>query len=109
VINGTRTVDVRLEGELPAGAVPDLSVDGTVELERLDDVLYVGRPVYGQPNSVVSLFRIDPATQEAHRVQVKLGRSSVSTIEVVEGLKIGDTVILSDMSQWDAHNRIQLR
>ena len=109
VINGTRTVDVRLEGELPPGAVPDLSVDGTVELVRLDDVLFVGRPVYGQPNSMVSLFKVDPATQEAHRVQVKLGRTSVSTIEIVDGLKLGDQVILSDMSQWDAHNRIQLR
>jgi HlyD family secretion protein len=109
VINGTRTVDVRLEGELPPGAVPDLSVDGTVELERLNDVLYVGRPVYGQPNSMVSLFRLDPATREAHRVQVKLGATSVNTIEILDGLKIGDQVILSDMSQWDAHNRIELR
>jgi HlyD family secretion protein len=109
VINGTRTVDVRLEGELPPGAVPDLSVDGVVELERLNDVLYVNRPVYGQPNSMVSLFKVVPGTREATRVQAKLGRTSVSTIEVVDGLKIGDEVILSDMSQWDAHNRIELR
>ncbi|HBY62841.1 MAG TPA: RND transporter [Solibacterales bacterium] len=108
VINGTRTVDVRLEGELPPGAVPDLSVDGTIELERLDDIVYVGRPVFGQANSTVGLFKLDPATKEANRVQVKLGRSSVNTIEVVEGLKVGDQVVLSDMSAWDAHSRIRL-
>ncbi|MDX2150858.1 MAG: efflux RND transporter periplasmic adaptor subunit [Bryobacteraceae bacterium] len=108
VINGTRTVDVRLEGDLPPGAVPDLSVDGTIELERLDDVVFVGRPVFGQANSVVGLFKLDPVTKEANRIQVKLGRSSVNTIEVVEGLKVGDQVVLSDMSAWDAHNRIRL-
>jgi HlyD family secretion protein len=108
VQNGTVTVDVRLEGKLPDGARPDLSVDGTVELERLDDVVYVGRPVFGQPNSIITLFRLEPGTEEATRVQVKLGRSSVNTIEVVEGLRVGDQVILSDMSAQDAHNRIRL-
>jgi HlyD family secretion protein len=108
VQNGTVTVDVRLEGELPQGARPDLSVDGTVELERLDDVVYVGRPVFGQPHSIITLFRLEPDGIEASRVQVKLGRSSVNTIEVVEGLQVGDQVILSDMSAQDAHNRIRL-
>jgi HlyD family secretion protein len=108
-INGTVTVDVRLEGELPPGARPDLSVDGTIELERLADVLYVGRPVFGQPNSMVGLFKVDPATGEANRVQVKLGRNSVNTIEIVEGLAIGDQVVLSDMSAWDAQPRVRLR
>jgi HlyD family secretion protein len=108
VINGTRTVDVKLEGELPPGAVPDLSVDGTVELERLDDVLYVGRPVFGQPNSMVTVFKLDADGREASRVQVKLGRTSVNTIEILEGLKVGDNVILSDMSAQDQHNRIRL-
>lgn len=108
VQNGTVTVDVRLEGELPSGARPDLSVDGTIELERLSDVLYVGRPVFGQPNSTISLFRLEPDGKEASRVQVKLGRTSVNTIEITEGLKIGDQVVLSDMSAQDAHNRIRL-
>jgi len=108
VQNGTVTVDVRLEGELPQGARPDLSVDGTVELERLNDVLYVGRPVIGQPNSMVGLFKLDPQSKEAARTTVRLGRSSVNTIEVLDGLKVGDQVILSDMSAWDAHNRIEL-
>ncbi|HET8546783.1 MAG TPA: RND transporter, partial [Bryobacteraceae bacterium] len=80
-----------------------------VELERLSDVLNVQRPVYGQPNSMVSLFKLTPGTREATRVQVKLGRTSVNTVEILEGLKVGDEVILSDMSQWDAHNRIELR
>jgi len=108
VQNGTVTVDVRLEGNLPDGAVPDLSVDGTIELERLADVMSIGRPVFGQPNSLVTLFKVDPDGKEAQRVQVKLGRSSVTSIEVVEGLKVGDQVILSDMSAQDAHNRIRL-
>lgn len=107
-VNGTVTVDVRLTGDLPPGARPDLSVDGTIELERLSDVLYVGRPVFGQPNSLVGLFRLDPVTKEANRVQVKLGRSSVNTIEVIDGLKVGDQVILSDMSMWDSQNRLQV-
>ena len=108
VVNGTVTVDVRLEGKLPDGARPDLSVDGTVEIERLNEVVFVGRPVFGQANSLVTLFRLDPATKEANRIQVKLGRSSVNTIEILEGLNVGDQVILSDMSAWDAHNRIKL-
>jgi HlyD family secretion protein len=109
VVNGTVTVDVRLEGQLPDGARPDLSVDGSVEIERLSDVLYVGRPVLGQPNSSITLFRYEPEGKEAVRVPVKLGRASVSTIEIVEGLKVGDKVILSDMSAMDGHNRIRLQ
>jgi multidrug efflux pump subunit AcrA (membrane-fusion protein) len=107
-VNGTVTVDVKLEGALPPGARPDLSVDGTIEIEKLTDVLYVGRPTFGQPNSQISLFRLDPDGTGATRVQVKLGRSSVNTIEILEGLRIGDQVILSDMSAWDAHDRIRL-
>ncbi|MGH3374910.1 MAG: efflux RND transporter periplasmic adaptor subunit [Bryobacteraceae bacterium] len=108
VINGTVTVDVKLEGKLPDGARPDLSVDGTIVLERLADVVYVGRPVFGQANSVVTLFKIDPDGKGAMRVQVKFGRSSVNTIEILQGLNVGDRVILSDMSAWDAQNRIRL-
>jgi HlyD family secretion protein len=88
--------------------VPDLSVDGTIEIENLSDVVYVGRPVFGQPNSTTSLFKVDPDGKGATRVQVKLGRTSVNTIEVVDGLKVGDKVILSDMSAWDGHDRIRL-
>jgi HlyD family secretion protein len=105
--NGTVTVDVALDGELPKGARPDLSVDGTIELERLDDVLYVGRPVQVQPESQVTLFKVEPGGRGATRVKVKLGRSSVNTIEVLEGLNIGDQVLLSDMSAWDGYDRIQ--
>lgn len=108
VVNGTVTVDVKLEGELPRGARPDLSVDGTIELERLNDVLYVGRPVQGQPDSTISLFKLVEGGRGAVRVPVKLGRSSVSTIEVIEGLEVGDQVILSDMSTSDGHERIKL-
>jgi HlyD family secretion protein len=107
--NGTVTVDVGLEGELPRGARPDLSVDGTVELERLDNVLNVGRPAFGQEQSTVGLFRLDPATGEASMAQVQLGRSSVNTIEILGGLKEGDQVVLSDMSAWDQFPRIRLR
>ncbi|MGE0865849.1 MAG: efflux RND transporter periplasmic adaptor subunit [Vicinamibacterales bacterium] len=107
--NGTVTVDVALEGELPRGARPDLSVDGTIELERLDNVLYVGRPAFGQEQSTVGLFRLDPATGEASRSQVQLGRSSVNTIEILGGLAEGDEVVLSDMSAWDQFDRIRLR
>lgn len=107
--NGTVTVDVELEGELPRGARPDLSVDGTVELERLDNVLYVGRPAFGQENSSVGLFLVDGATGEADRVQIQLGRSSVNTIEVKGGVKEGDQLVLSDMSAWDAFDRVRLR
>lgn len=109
VQNGTRTVDVSLEGELPRGAVPDLSVDGTIELERLAEVIYMGRPAFGQEASTVGIFKVDPATNEATRVQVQLGRSSVNAIEIVGGLAPGDKVILSDMSAWDAYDRVQLR
>ena len=108
VQNGTVTVDVKLGGALPRGARPDLSVDGTIELERLEDVLYVGRPFSAQPDAPIGLFRVN-ASGEADRVSVKLGRSSVSTIEVLEGLSTGDVVVLSDMSQWDAFSRIKLR
>jgi HlyD family secretion protein len=109
VINGTRTVDVSLPDELPRGAVPDLSVDGTIELERLNDVLYVGRPAFGQEQSTVGLFKVAPDGAAAERVQVKLGRSSVNNVEIVSGLKVGDSVILSDMSAWDAFNRVRLK
>jgi HlyD family secretion protein len=107
-VNGTITVDVKLEGALPEGAVPDLSVDGTITLEKLADVVFVGRPVIGQAGAKVGLFKLDPDGKEAQRVTVALGRSSVNTIEVVEGLKVGDQVILSDMAAYDAHNRIRL-
>ena len=109
VQNGTRTVDVTLTGALPKGAVPDLSVDGTIELERLNDVLFMGRPAFGQDQSVVGLFKIAGDGVNAERVQVKLGRSSVNTIEVLSGLKVGDQVILSDMSAYDAYDRIRLK
>ncbi len=105
---GTVTVDVQLTGELPRGARPDLSVDGTIELERLDNVLYVGRPAFGQEQSTVGLFKLDQ-TGEAARAQVQLGRSSVNTIEVLGGLAEGDQVVLSDMSAWDQFERIRLR
>ena len=108
VVNGTRTVDCKLDGPLPSGAVPDLSVDGTVEIERLTDVVYIGRPVFGQPNSSVSLFKVEPDGKGASRLTVKLGRSSVNTIEVLEGLNVGDQVILSDMSAQDQNPRIRL-
>jgi HlyD family secretion protein len=107
VQNGTRTVDSSLEGELPKGAVPDMSVDGTIELERLDDILYVNRPVHGSENATVGLFKVDPDRAGATRVQVKLGRSAVNTIEIVDGLREGDIVILSDTSQWDNADRIR--
>lgn len=109
VQQGTVTVDVILEGELPRGARPDLSVDGTIEIERLEDVLYVGRPTYGQPNSTVGLFKLTEDGSTAVRVPVQLGRSSVNTIEIVSGLEEGDRVILSDSSQWDDADRISLQ
>jgi HlyD family secretion protein len=109
VQNGTRTVDVSLDGELPRGAVPDLSVDGTILIEQLDDVMYVGRPAFGQEQSLVSLFRVDGDGTGASRSQVRLGRTSVNTVEIVEGLSVGDKVILSDMSAWDAFDRVRLR
>jgi HlyD family secretion protein len=105
---GTRTVDAELTGELPKGAVPDLSVDGTIQLEKLDNVLYMGRPVHGSENNTVGIFRYEPGGKEAVRVQVRLGRSSVNTIEILDGLKEGDRVILSDTSQWDNADRIRI-
>jgi len=109
VQNGTVTVDVAITDALPQGARPDLSVDGTVELENLKDVLFVGRPVHGQADSTIGIFKLVEDGSEAVRVNVKLGRSSVNTIEVVQGLKVGDKVILSDMSAWDNFDRIRLR
>ena len=108
VQEGTVTVDIALIGPLPKGARPDLSVDGTIELERLDDVLYVGRPAYGQAQSTIGLFKLLEDGETAVRTQVRLGRSSVNTIEIIHGLKEGDQVILSDTSAWDAYDRIRL-
>ena len=108
VINGTVTVDVKLEGQLPPGARPDLSVDGTIDLDRLANVLYVGRPAFGQENSTVSMFKLDPDGKGATRVTVKLGRSSVNAVELLGGLNDGEQVILSDMSRWDNVDRIRL-
>jgi HlyD family secretion protein len=109
VMEGTITVDVTLEGELPEGAKPDLSVVGTIEIERLNDIIYVGRPVFASSESTVELFKLVEEGKYAVRSRVQLGRSSVSTIEVVEGLTPGDEIILSDMSQWDEHDRIRLK
>jgi HlyD family secretion protein len=108
VQNGTRTVDVALTGELPQGAVPDLSVDGTIDLQRMADVLYVGRPALGQERSTIGMFKLEPDGKTAVRVQVTLGRSSASDVEVLGGLKQGDEVVLSDMSRWDQYERIRL-
>lgn len=108
VYNGTVTVDVALDDPLPSGARPDLSVDGTIDLERLSNVLYVGRPAFGQENSTVGMFVLQPDGKTAVREQVKLGRSSVNTVEILGGLKDGDQVILSDMSRWDNFDRIRL-
>ncbi|MEO8725060.1 MAG: efflux RND transporter periplasmic adaptor subunit [Acidobacteriaceae bacterium] len=108
VQNGTVTVDVRLTGDLPKGARPDLSVDGTIDLEKLDNVLYVGRPAFGQENSTISLFKLDPDEKGATRVPVKVGRASVNSIQILGGLKEGDTVILSDMTRWENAERIRL-
>jgi HlyD family secretion protein len=106
--NGTIGVDVTLEGELPKGARSDMSVDGTIELEKLDNVLYVNRPVHGQDNATIGLFKLTPDGTEATRVQVRMGRTSVSSIEILDGLKENDVVILSDTSQWDNNDRIRL-
>ncbi len=108
IVNGTVTVDVSLHGALPQGARPDLSVDGTVQLEQLKDVLYVGCPVYGQENATVTLFKVDPDGKFAHQVKVTFGKRSVTYIEVKSGLNVGDKVILSDMSSYDAYTRIKL-
>jgi HlyD family secretion protein len=107
-LNGTVGVDVELMGALPQGSRAELSVDGTIELEHLDNVVFMDRPVSGEPNSSISIFKIDPDGKGASRVNVKLGRASVNTIEVLDGLKVGDRVILSDMGQYDAYSRIRL-
>lgn len=109
VQNGTVTVDVQFSDPLPQGARPDLSVDGTIEIENLNDVLFVGRPVHGQADSTVGLFKLVEDGSDAVRVNVKLGRTSVNAVEILQGLKVGDKVILSDMSAWDAFDRIRLR
>jgi HlyD family secretion protein len=109
VLNGTRTVDVTLDGPLPQGAVPDLSVEGTVEIERLIDVLYVGRPVHGDADSTVGLFKLVDGGSEAVRVPVGIGSESVNTVEIRQGLNVGDSVILSDMSAWDNYDRVELK
>src|SRR5207248_6245410 len=105
VQNGTVTVDVKLEGAAP-GMRPDLSVDGTIDLERLANVLYVGRPAFGQEKSTVGMFKLEPDAKNADRVQVQLGRSSVNTVEILGGLKEGDQIVLSDMSRWDNYDRV---
>lgn len=109
VQNGTVTVDIALEGGLPQGARPDLSVDGTIDLDRLQNVLYVGRPAVGNENSAISLFHIDPDGKTASRTSVRVGKASVNSIEVLNGLKAGDQVILSDMSRWDSTNHVRLQ
>jgi HlyD family secretion protein len=108
VEQGTVKVDASLDGELPRGARPDLTVDGTIELERLNDVIYVGRPAFGQENNTVGIFKLVPGSSEAVRTPVKLGRSSVNSIEILSGLQPGNQVILSDTSAWDSHDRIRL-
>lgn len=108
VENGTVAVDVAFDAPLPRSARPDQSVDGTIQLERLDNVMYVGRPVQGQSDVQIGLFKVVDKGRAAVRVPVKLGRSSVSTIEIIGGLQLGDQIILSDMSQWDAHDRLRL-
>ena len=108
VVNGTVTVDVELAGALPLGARPDMSVDGTIDLDRMSDVLQVGRPAFGNENSTISLFKLGPDGSTAVRVPVKVGRASVNSIQILEGLQSGDTVILSDMSRWDSTDKIRL-
>ncbi len=108
VQNGTVTVDVALDGPLPQGARPDLSVDGTIDLDRLNDILYVGRPASGNENSTLSLFRLAPDGKTAIRVSVRVGRASVNNIQILDGLKQGDTVVLSDMSKWDNVDRLRV-
>jgi hypothetical protein len=112
VVNGTVTVDVQLDGPLPEGAVPDLSVEGTVEIERLPNVMFVGRPVHGEANSTVGLFKVVGPwsdAKEAVRIQVELGKTSVSYVQILKGLQVGDTVILSDMSAYDNFDRVELK
>jgi HlyD family secretion protein len=109
VRNGTVTIDVSLPNDLPPSARPDLSVDGNVIIERLDEVTYVGRPTFGQPNQRVSIFKLTPEGDYAERVTVQLGASSVNDIQVLDGLMEGDVVILSDMSRWDGFDRVKLK
>jgi multidrug efflux pump subunit AcrA (membrane-fusion protein) len=109
VQEGTVSVDVTLEGELPQGARPDLSVDGTIEIERIPNTLFVGRPAEGQSGTTIGIFKLAPGGKEASRVSVRLGKSSVNTVEVLQGLATGDEVILSDMSRWDGVDRVRLR
>jgi hypothetical protein len=109
VRSGTVTIDVTLPADLPPSARPDLSVDGNVVIQRLDDVTFVGRPTFGQPNQQVSLFKVTPDGSFADRITVRLGASSVNDIQVLEGLTEGDVVILSDMSRWDGFDRVRLR
>ncbi|MGA2074970.1 MAG: hypothetical protein ABSH52_15870 [Terriglobia bacterium] len=108
VVGGVMTVAVNLDGPVPKGVTPGQEVDGTIEIEKLDNTTYVGRPVFGQPNTTVSLFKLDPDGKGAGLVEVRLGRASVNTIEVLSGLQPADKVILSDMSAWDSFNRIRL-
>jgi HlyD family secretion protein len=108
VLNGTVTVDVALKGSLPAAARPDLSVDGTIQLEKLENVVFVGRPVFGQQDATVQLFKVEPEGKFANKVKVTFGKASVNTIEVKDGLQVGDKVILSDMSTYDSYDRIRL-
>jgi len=108
VQNGTVTVDITLPGELPRGARPDLSVDGTIQVERLDNVVHLGRPAYGQANSTVGLFKLTEDGSSALRVNVRLGRTSVNTVEILGGLQPGDKVIISDMSRWDGFERVRV-
>ncbi len=109
VVNGTVAVDIALDGPLPSGARPDLSVEGTIEIKRLPDVLYVGRPVHGEPDTTVGLFKLVDDGKAAERVQVTLGHTSVNAVEITKGLQAGDQVILSDMSAWDNFDRVQLK
>jgi multidrug resistance efflux pump len=106
---GTVTIDVALNGALPAGAVPDLSVDGTIQIERLKNVLFTARPTTGNGSGTVGMFRVVDGGKTAERVQVVLGRSSVNTVEIIRGLNLGDRVILSDMSNWESANRVRLK
>jgi hypothetical protein len=108
VVEGTVTVDVKLDGPLPKGARPDLTVDGTIEIENLKDAIYMGRPVFGQPNSTIGIFKLDEDRKGASLVQVKLGRASVNSVEILSGLQPADKVVISDMSAWDAFDRIRL-
>jgi hypothetical protein len=108
-VNGTVTIDVALDGALPSSARADLSVDGTIEVERLHNVLHTGRPAYGQPNSTIGMFKLVEGGRYAVRVQVQVGRSSVNAIEILQGLEPGDAVILSDMTRWDSADRVRLK